>query len=134
MVRDQGAPCCRQCVVADVYAGVPTAVGVSIDLAPNDDGAAAAQGVCVISPQACSGAAGAGADQRRRPQSAGAGNSDSGDAEFAYEGKQLEAIELARRGKNLFITGVAGTGKSVVTKQIIKDARARGKEREWLYI
>jgi nucleoside-triphosphatase THEP1 len=42
--------------------------------------------------------------------------------------EQLEALELAAQGVNMFITGRAGTGKSVLIKEIIKQAREKGKE------
>ena len=35
------------------------------------------------------------------------------------------AIDAALEGKNVFITGVAGTGKSKVTEQIVQNAKDR---------
>jgi hypothetical protein len=37
---------------------------------------------------------------------------------------QQQAIDAAMEGKNIFITGVAGTGKSLVTKLIVEHAKA----------
>jgi ATP-dependent DNA helicase PIF1 len=42
--------------------------------------------------------------------------------------EQLEVLKLAAQGENIFITGRAGTGKSVLIKEIIKQARRKGKE------
>jgi ATP-dependent exoDNAse (exonuclease V) alpha subunit len=41
---------------------------------------------------------------------------------------QQEAIDAAFEGKNVFITGVAGTGKSLVTRKIVEDAKAMRRE------
>ena len=38
---------------------------------------------------------------------------------------QQRAIDAALDGKNVFITGVAGTGKSLVTRMIVENARAK---------
>jgi hypothetical protein len=46
---------------------------------------------------------------------------------FPFDAKQREAITLAAAGGNIFLTGVAGTGKSAVTERIVSDARAAGK-------
>ncbi|VEU40045.1 unnamed protein product [Pseudo-nitzschia multistriata] len=41
---------------------------------------------------------------------------------------QQRAIDAALIGKNVFLTGVAGTGKSLVTKRIVEDAKCMRKE------
>eukprot|EP00980_Cylindrotheca_fusiformis_P015621 scaffold4481_cov121-Cylindrotheca_fusiformis.AAC.17 len=41
---------------------------------------------------------------------------------------QKRAVDAALLGKNLFLTGVAGTGKSLVTQRIVKAFKERGKE------
>jgi len=41
---------------------------------------------------------------------------------------QMSVIEKAQAGGNIFLTGVAGTGKSAVTERIVSDARAAGKQ------
>ncbi|KAL3910059.1 MAG: hypothetical protein SGARI_002303 [Bacillariaceae sp.] len=41
---------------------------------------------------------------------------------------QQQAIDAAFTGSNVFITGVAGTGKSAVTQKIVLDAKAMRKE------
>ena len=41
---------------------------------------------------------------------------------------QQRAINAALNGNNVFITGVAGTGKSLVTKKIVEDAKRFKKE------
>ena len=41
---------------------------------------------------------------------------------------QQNAIDAALEGKNVFLTGVAGTGKSMVTKLIVENARRCGHE------
>ncbi len=41
--------------------------------------------------------------------------------------KQLEAFKLITLGKNVFLSGVAGTGKSKVLQEAIKELRSRGK-------
>jgi hypothetical protein len=41
--------------------------------------------------------------------------------------EQYKAVELAAKGHNIFLTGVAGTGKSTITKQIIQTLMDRGK-------
>jgi ATP-dependent DNA helicase PIF1 len=46
---------------------------------------------------------------------------------FRFDEKQKQVIQLAAEGGNIFLTGVAGTGKSKVTERIISDARAKGK-------
>jgi ATP-dependent DNA helicase PIF1 len=40
---------------------------------------------------------------------------------------QKKAVDMAQAGLNVFLTGVAGTGKSKVTHKIIADAKAAGK-------
>lgn len=46
---------------------------------------------------------------------------------FPFDAKQREVIGLAAAGANIFLTGVAGTGKSAVIERIVSDARAAGK-------
>jgi ATP-dependent DNA helicase PIF1 len=46
---------------------------------------------------------------------------------FDFDDKQREVIDRAAGGGNIFLTGVAGTGKSKVTERIVSDARAAGK-------
>lgn len=41
---------------------------------------------------------------------------------------QKQAIDAALLGKNIFLTGVAGTGKSLVTQRIVKAFKQCGKE------
>lgn len=43
---------------------------------------------------------------------------ESGEAAGILDVKQQKAIDLAKEGKNVFITGAAGTGKSVVLRHI----------------
>ncbi|KAL7542647.1 hypothetical protein ACHAXR_011953 [Thalassiosira sp. AJA248-18] len=45
---------------------------------------------------------------------------DDDDGEVVADSLQLKAIELAKDGKNLFLTGEAGCGKSWATKRIVK--------------
>jgi hypothetical protein len=45
-----------------------------------------------------------------------------------YDSIQQEAIDAAFHGHNVFITGVAGTGKSAVTQKIVNDAKSMRKE------
>ncbi len=40
---------------------------------------------------------------------------------------QMKAVEMARRGENILLTGKPGTGKTVVLQQIISEAMAAGK-------
>ena len=40
----------------------------------------------------------------------------------------MRVITRAKAGGNIFLTGVAGTGKSKVTERIVSDARAAGKQ------
>jgi hypothetical protein len=47
--------------------------------------------------------------------------------EIELDGDQQRAVALACRGHNIFLTGVAGTGKSEVTKTIIRELRNEGK-------
>eukprot|EP01043_Picozoa_sp_COSAG02_P008890 COSAG02_NODE_293_length_25438_cov_52.630254_3_plen_828_part_00 len=46
---------------------------------------------------------------------------------FPFDETQRHVIEQARTGENVFLSGVAGTGKSAVTERIVSDARAAGK-------
>ena len=41
---------------------------------------------------------------------------------------QQQAIDAALEGKNIFLTGVAGTGKSFVTQRIVENAKAKKQE------
>jgi transcriptional regulator with GAF, ATPase, and Fis domain len=59
-----------------------------------------------------------------RPDAAGG----SGTGEIEFDTIQQEAIDAAFEGRNVFITGVAGTGKSLVTAKIVNDAKAMRKE------
>ncbi|KAG7363024.1 TPR domain protein [Nitzschia inconspicua] len=43
--------------------------------------------------------------------------------DIGFDDIQQQAIDAAFEGKNVFITGVAGTGKSLVTQKIVNDAR-----------
>lgn len=52
----------------------------------------------------------------------------SPDEQFKPDRYQEEAINAAKEGKNFFLTGSAGTGKSFVVKAIIRELRANGKE------
>jgi len=45
-----------------------------------------------------------------------------------FDAIQLRAINAAFSGSNVFITGVAGTGKSLVTKKIVEDAKLLKRE------
>jgi hypothetical protein len=45
-----------------------------------------------------------------------------------FDAIQQRAINAALNGNNVFITGVAGTGKSLVTKKIVEDAKRFKKE------
>lgn len=40
---------------------------------------------------------------------------------MAYSKKQKELYDLAMSGKNIFLSGKAGTGKSYITKEVIRD-------------
>lgn len=44
-----------------------------------------------------------------------------------FSSDQLKAIELVEQGKNVFLTGGAGVGKSAVVKEIIRRYREKGK-------
>jgi ATP-dependent DNA helicase PIF1 len=48
--------------------------------------------------------------------------------------KQFEALELAKSGGNVFLTGPAGTGKSVVIRQIIGYLKQTYKDEEWVAV
>lgn len=48
-------------------------------------------------------------------------------AEFKYDDYSLLAIETIRNGKSLFITGKAGTGKTMLLKQIVKEFKSKRK-------
>lgn len=41
--------------------------------------------------------------------------------------QQMEAVALAKKGRNLFLTGPAGTGKSVVLREVVTALEAMGK-------
>lgn len=47
---------------------------------------------------------------------------------FIHDKYTLKALELVRQGRSLFITGKAGTGKTTLLKEIVKECRARGKK------
>ena len=42
--------------------------------------------------------------------------------------EQNNALELFKQGKNLFITGPGGTGKTELIKYLVKDAKNRNKK------
>ena len=46
---------------------------------------------------------------------------------FIHDEYTLKALELVRLGRSFFITGKAGTGKTMLLKEIVKECRARGK-------
>ena len=46
---------------------------------------------------------------------------------FIHDEYTLKALELVRLGRSFFITGKAGTGKTTLLKEIVKECRARGK-------
>jgi ATP-dependent DNA helicase PIF1 len=48
--------------------------------------------------------------------------------------KQFEALELAKSGCNVFLTGPAGTGKSLVIRHIIEYLKQTYKEEEWVAV
>jgi ATP-dependent exoDNAse (exonuclease V) alpha subunit len=50
---------------------------------------------------------------------------DSEDLQLSPE--QLEALRTSRLGRNMFITGRAGTGKSVLIRKVIREAENQGK-------
>lgn len=58
---------------------------------------------------------------------AGIGNPPEPPPEIALDPMQQQALDYAAHGFNLFLTGVAGTGKSLVTKSIIRELRSQGK-------
>ncbi len=47
--------------------------------------------------------------------------------EFIHDKYTLKAIELIRKGQSFFITGKAGTGKTRLLREIVRESRARGK-------
>lgn len=47
--------------------------------------------------------------------------------EFIHDKYTLKAIELVRKGQSFFITGKAGTGKTRLLGEIVRESRARGK-------
>jgi ATP-dependent exoDNAse (exonuclease V) alpha subunit len=47
--------------------------------------------------------------------------------QYTLSDEQLEALRLVSQGKNVFITGRAGTGKSVLIREIIRQAVERRK-------
>lgn len=47
--------------------------------------------------------------------------------EFIHDKYTLKAIELVRKGQSFFITGKAGTGKTRLLREIVRESRARGK-------
>ena len=50
------------------------------------------------------------------------------EGDVKFDAIQQQAIDAAFTGSNVFITGVAGTGKSMVTQQIVNDAKGMRKE------
>ena len=59
----------------------------------------------------------------------GSSGEETGTQEWLPEldSKQREALNRVRSGGNIMITGVAGTGKSLLLKHIIRDLKANGK-------
>ena len=47
--------------------------------------------------------------------------------EFVHDQYTRKAMELVRKGQSFFITGKAGTGKTMLLKKIVQECRARGK-------
>ena len=47
--------------------------------------------------------------------------------EFVHDQYTRKAMELVRKGHSFFITGKAGTGKTMLLKKIVQECRARGK-------
>ena len=46
---------------------------------------------------------------------------------FKHDKYSLTALWLVRQGRSFFITGKAGTGKTTLLKEIVKECRACGK-------
>ena len=46
---------------------------------------------------------------------------------FIHDAYTLKALKMVRLGRSFFITGKAGTGKTTLLKEIVKECRARGK-------
>jgi len=46
---------------------------------------------------------------------------------FIHDAYTLKALKQVRLGRSFFITGKAGTGKTTLLKEIVKECRARGK-------
>ena len=44
---------------------------------------------------------------------------------FIHDQYTLKAIELVRKGQSFFITGKAGTGKTRLLGEIVRESRAR---------
>ena len=49
------------------------------------------------------------------------------DGKFIHDEYTLTAMKLVREGKSFFITGKAGTGKTRLLGEIVRECRARGK-------
>ena len=47
--------------------------------------------------------------------------------EFVHDQYTRKAMDLVRKGQSFFITGKAGTGKTMLLKKIVQESRARGK-------
>lgn len=47
--------------------------------------------------------------------------------EFTYATKQTEFLDAVKSGRNIFLTGKAGTGKSTITKEAVRSLKAAGK-------
>lgn len=47
--------------------------------------------------------------------------------EFVHDQYTRKAMDLVRKGQSFFITGKAGTGKTMLLKKIVQECRARGK-------
>ena len=70
--------------------------------------------------------------KRRREPSSGLGYDENHDEELNAE--QARAVELAKAGKNLFITGPAGTGKTVLVHHILKHLQDTLDRNEWVAV
>ena len=68
-------------------------------------------------------------DTRPRDPERPRGQCAAGPREEILSEEKLRALRLAEKGENLFITGRAGTGKSVMIKRIIAQALERDPKR-----
>ena len=70
--------------------------------------------------------------KRRREPSSGLGYDENHDEELNAE--QLRAVELAKDGENVFITGPAGTGKTVLLHHILKHLHETLDREQWIAV